>query len=345
MAERPNNPTPPGESDVQKIRNAMLALAAVATLGLGALVATTNSADARAASAAAAAAAAVAAWRHAHIGGGRHRWRATSAAACISATASVSVTHPPRARPSSALPPALVSPLPWRCRIHVRWPRPVSRRSGDCRHDLRGCSVAAAPRPCTCLTKEYTPDNLVVFKDVCTKEVASAPVGNTQVQLPMPPQQQEPARSSSSKLRARNPESQNPGFGRGFCSWLTLSFTCRPEAVAQRTHARQAPAHLSLRATPNICTTPAAEAQPLHRHQFVAGRGSRPLRDDLVARHAADADLFRGDDAQVRAVDESRQDALREAVALGRLRRLDGARRHHEVGLLGRAASCRSARM
>ena len=40
--------------------------------------------------------------------------------------------------------------------------------------------VVAAPRPCTCLTKEYTPDNLVVFKDVCTKEVASAPVGNTQ---------------------------------------------------------------------------------------------------------------------------------------------------------------------
>ena len=52
--------------------------------------------------------------------------------------------------------------------------------------------VAAAPRPCTCLTKEYTPDNLVVFKDVCTKEVASAPIGNTQVQLPMP-QQVDPA--------------------------------------------------------------------------------------------------------------------------------------------------------
>ena len=41
-------------------------------------------------------------------------------------------------------------------------------------------AVAAAPRPCTCLTKEYTQDGLVVFQDLCTKEVASAPAGNTQ---------------------------------------------------------------------------------------------------------------------------------------------------------------------
>ena len=51
----------------------------------------------------------------------------------------------------------------------------------------------ASAKPCTCLTKEYTPDNLVVFKDVCTKEVASAPIGNTQVQLQLPQQQQEQA--------------------------------------------------------------------------------------------------------------------------------------------------------
>ena len=35
---------------------------------------------------------------------------------------------------------------------------------------------AAAPGPCTCLTKNYTPDGLVVFADVCTKESASSPV-------------------------------------------------------------------------------------------------------------------------------------------------------------------------
>ena len=48
-------------------------------------------------------------------------------------------------------------------------------------------AVAAAPS-CTCLKKEYTPDNLVVFSDVCTKEVASAPIGNTQATLPIPQQ-------------------------------------------------------------------------------------------------------------------------------------------------------------
>jgi hypothetical protein len=50
--------------------------------------------------------------------------------------------------------------------------------------------AVATVRPCNCLTKEYTPDNLVVFKDLCTKEVASAPIGNTQVQLPAQTQQQ-----------------------------------------------------------------------------------------------------------------------------------------------------------
>ncbi len=29
---------------------------------------------------------------------------------------------------------------------------------------------------CTCLTKSYTPEGIVVFKDLCTKEMASAPV-------------------------------------------------------------------------------------------------------------------------------------------------------------------------
>ena len=32
------------------------------------------------------------------------------------------------------------------------------------------------PGPCTCLTKNYTPEGLVVFQDLCTKEMASAPV-------------------------------------------------------------------------------------------------------------------------------------------------------------------------
>ena len=35
---------------------------------------------------------------------------------------------------------------------------------------------AVEPGPCTCLTKNYTPEGMVVFQDLCTKEIASAPV-------------------------------------------------------------------------------------------------------------------------------------------------------------------------
>jgi hypothetical protein len=80
-----------------------------------------------------------------------------------------------------------------RCHVHVRWHRPLIYTTPVAAVATTYAVAPAAPRPCTCLTKEYTPDNLVVFKDVCTKEVASAPVGNTQVQLQLPQQQQEQA--------------------------------------------------------------------------------------------------------------------------------------------------------
>ena len=171
-----------------KIRNAMLALAAVATLGVGTLVATYRSGRC----AASAAAAAV-------------RRAAASAAECAtSAAARVLAGVISAARPSWHIGhririghhrphfrPHWCHSLAYHCRVHVRWPRPVYVGAPA----IAATSYAVAPavaRPCTCLTKEYTPDNLVVFKDVCTKEVASAPVGNTQVQLPVP-QQADPA--------------------------------------------------------------------------------------------------------------------------------------------------------
>jgi hypothetical protein len=78
-----------------------------------------------------------------------------------------------------------------RCGIHVRWYRPwLYGGVAATTYAVAPTTVTAAPAPsCTCLTKEYTPDNLVVFKDVCTKEVASAPIGNTQVQIQVPQQQ------------------------------------------------------------------------------------------------------------------------------------------------------------
>jgi hypothetical protein len=59
---------------------------------------------------------------------------------------------------------------PWRCRgrIHVvRYP----------------VITAARPVSCTCLTKTYLPNGAVMFKDVCTQEVAINPPVN-QAQVP-----------------------------------------------------------------------------------------------------------------------------------------------------------------
>jgi hypothetical protein len=42
-----------------------------------------------------------------------------------------------------------------------------------------GPIATPTPGPCTCLTKTYTQDGLVVFADLCTKDSASAPVGGT----------------------------------------------------------------------------------------------------------------------------------------------------------------------
>jgi hypothetical protein len=59
--------------------------------------------------------------------------------------------------------------------------------------------VAAAPGPCTCLTKGYTPAGLVVFADVCTKEAASARVdGNTSDATPAPTPSKAPVDNKAS---------------------------------------------------------------------------------------------------------------------------------------------------
>ncbi len=176
-----------------KIRNAVLALAAVAALGTATLVTSTTSADAM---------------RGGFSGGrsmgGHVGMRSMGGARMIAPRLGGRVhiggrvhlgnririgIHRPHFRPNWC--------HRWhhRCHIHVRWPRPVIYGAAPVIATTYAVApaVAAAPRPCTCLTKEYTQDGLVVFKDVCTKEVASAPVGNTQTQLQLPAQTQEQA--------------------------------------------------------------------------------------------------------------------------------------------------------
>jgi hypothetical protein len=54
-------------------------------------------------------------------------------------------------------------------------------------YPVAGPVASPAPGPCTCLTKTYTQDGLVVFADVCTKEAASARVDGADATPPAPP--------------------------------------------------------------------------------------------------------------------------------------------------------------
>jgi hypothetical protein len=72
--------------------------------------------------------------------------------------------------------------------------------------------AVSTPGPCTCLTKSYTQDGMVVFADLCTKESAAAPVdGRTADATPLPPQgpSANPPPSAEDKASETAP-TQNP---------------------------------------------------------------------------------------------------------------------------------------
>jgi hypothetical protein len=174
------------------IRNITLAVAAVAALGTATLMTSTGSADARG------------------FGGGGFS-RGGGGHVAVRTAGFKGGNNLQRVRvgvrvighgPGRKLPPAVRigqggphHHLNWcrfthRCGTFVRWHRPWIYGVGAvaaASYAVAPTVAAAAPAPtCTCLTKQYTPDNLVVFQDVCTKEVASAPIGNTQVQIEQP---------------------------------------------------------------------------------------------------------------------------------------------------------------
>ena len=70
---------------------------------------------------------------------------------------------------------------------HVRYHRPIW-------YGVRPVYVAARPMsvagPCTCLSKEYTPEGAVLFKDRCTNEAAMNPPALQQTGEAEPPAQQ-----------------------------------------------------------------------------------------------------------------------------------------------------------
>jgi hypothetical protein len=67
--------------------------------------------------------------------------------------------------------------------------------------------VVSTPGPCTCLTKTYTPDGLVVFADVCTKEAASARVDGADVTT-LPPANSSDKSSDATPAPAPAPTAQ-----------------------------------------------------------------------------------------------------------------------------------------
>ena len=61
---------------------------------------------------------------------------------------------------------------------------------------------------CNCLTKTYTPDGQVVFKDLCTKEMASAPVDGAPAQASEVPAPNNFAGKTYQDYLAANPQAQ-----------------------------------------------------------------------------------------------------------------------------------------
>ncbi len=168
-----------------KIRTSMFAIAAVAALGAASLLSTTSSADARGFGGGGF-----------HSGGGFHGGGMRMGGGPriggrvhLGGGHHIGIRHP-GLRIGHRHPDWCR--INGRCHVHVRWHRPWIVGTGVVATTYAVTPAIATAKPCTCLTKEYTPDNLVVFKDQCTKEVASAPAGNTQALLPMP-QQDAPA--------------------------------------------------------------------------------------------------------------------------------------------------------
>jgi hypothetical protein len=89
--------------------------------------------------------------------------------------------------PSNPVKPIKPIKPKWPPHVKPKWPKPpvhvhVHRRVIYAAPAVYAVSRPAAPGPCTCLSKEYTQEGAVLFKDRCTNEMAMNP--------PPPPQQQ-----------------------------------------------------------------------------------------------------------------------------------------------------------
>ena len=77
----------------------------------------------------------------------------------------------------------------WR---YTTWGRPYLAAPVIAAGGVAAYATTPTTNRCTCLTKEYTPQGAVVFKDVCTNEMAMNPPANVSpaAYMPQPSQQQ-----------------------------------------------------------------------------------------------------------------------------------------------------------
>ncbi len=97
--------------------------------------------------------------------------------------------------------------------------------------DIVEAPATAVPGPCTCLTKTYTPEGLVVFADVCTKESASAPVEGDTADAAKAPTSDVPAKQTP---MAQVPTKPNYA-GRSYDDYLAANPQLQPQAAAPGT--------------------------------------------------------------------------------------------------------------
>jgi hypothetical protein len=110
--------------------------------------------------------------------------------------------------------PIGIKPMPikpkWPPHVKPKWPKPhvhvhVHRRVIYAAPAVYAVArpVVSRPGPCTCLTKEYTQEGAVLFKDRCTNEIAMNP--------PPAPQQTGMVEQQSQTAYVQQPQMQPQG--------------------------------------------------------------------------------------------------------------------------------------
>ena len=111
---------------------------------------------------------------------------------------------------------------------HVRYHRPIWYDAAPVLYSAYAPRIVS-PGPCTCLSKEYTPEGAVLFKDRCTNEAAINPpapapqqtgelapqVPNLSAQQyvqPMKWQQARPSKKRAGRVSVKRSPGPAPGF-------------------------------------------------------------------------------------------------------------------------------------